>query len=183
MAGSAANANLWTNADVYIGPLGTLHPINVVQTYAGNWKAVGLLDGDEGFTEARDDETSERYAWGGLLVRTTRTKHKRTIKFTMLEDNADAFGLINPGSTRGAPASGLTTTTVKVPVAGTFIAMSLETRDGYRVKRRNIVKAEVTEVGEIKHSETDVTAYEVTVTIYPDSGGVLYTDLDGVNGS
>lgn len=182
MAGTVSNTALWGNADVYVAPASSLGPINVVQAYAAPWVAVGLLDGDEGFTMSQENETSDHYAWGGLLVRRTRSKHKRTIKFVCLEENAAVFGIVNPGSATPTSAAGLTTRTVKVPT-NPEIALSFEVRDGYNVKRRTVKRCQVSEVGEVKDSEADLLAYEITVTLLPESDGTLFVELQGVNGS
>lgn len=182
MAGDATNAALWQNADVYIAAANTAGPTNVSSAWAAGWTAVGLLDGDAGFAEAREDESNEIYAWGGLLVKKTKSKHKRTIKFIALEDNATVFGLLNPAGTR-ATAGGVTTSTVKVPTLTEF-AIGFETRDGSKVKRRAIKRAVVEEIGEVVESEAGLTVYEITVAIYPESDGTLYTEVSGtVSGS
>lgn len=178
MAGDPTNAALWQNADVYIAVSGTAGPVDVSTAWGAGWEAAGLLDGDEGFSEKRDDESNEFYAWGGILVKKTKSKHKRTIKFTALEDNDVVYGLINPGSERST-ATGITTSTVKVPQNVDF-AIGFETRDGDKVKRRSVLRATVEEVGEIKESEGSLTAYEITVVIYPEADGTLYTEVSGV---
>ncbi len=177
MAGDPTNAALWQNADVYIANAGTAGPADVSTGWAVGWAAAGLLDGDEGFTESRDDESNEFYAWGGILVKKTKSKHKRTIKFIALEDNAIVYKLVNPGSARTV-AGGLTTSVVKVPSNVDF-AIGFETRDGNKVKRRNVLRATVEEIGEIKESEGALTAYEITVVIYPEADGTLYTEISG----
>lgn len=177
MAGDATNAALWQNADVYIAAVGATAPTDVTTSWPGAWDAVGLLDGEAGFAEARAEESNEIYAWGGLLVKKTKSKHKRTIKFTALEDNDTVFALVNPGSTR-ATASGLTTSDVKVPTLTEF-AIGFETRDGDKIKRRIVKRATVEEVGEVVESESGLTVYEITVTIYPETNGTLYTELAG----
>lgn len=177
MAGSAANAALWTNADVYIAPVGSTEPTDVTTAWAVAWEAVGLLDGEEGFTETREEESNDFYAWGGLLVKRTKSKHKRTIKFVALEDNDVVFDLINPGSTR-TTTLGVTTSTVKVP-SGAEFAIAFETYDGDTKIRRICKRAEVQEVGEVKSSESGLTVYEVTVLLYPESNGTLYKDIKG----
>lgn len=177
MAGDASNAALWQNADVYIAAAGTTGPSNVTSAWSGSWTAVGLLDGEAGFAEAREEESNEIYAWGGLLVKKTKSKHKRTIKFVCLEDNATVFGLVNPGSTRST-VSGTTTSTVKVPTLTEF-AIGFETLDGTKKKRRAVKRAVVEEIGEVVESESGLTVYEVTVTIYPETDGTLYTEISG----
>jgi len=61
---------------------------------------VGLLDGDQGFEESRSEDVKDHFAWGGILVATTRSKFKLEKKFTVLEDNVQTRALIWPGSTR-----------------------------------------------------------------------------------
>lgn len=180
MAGDATNAALWTNADVYIAPTTTTQwPTDVTTAWGVDWDAVGLLDGEEGFTETRENaDSSEHYAWGGILVKATTSKHKRTVKFVALEDNDTVFALINPGSTRST-AAGVTTSAIKAPEAAEF-AVGFEVRDGDVVKRRWCKRAEVVEVGEVKESESDLTVFEVTVVLYPDaSTGVIWDELKG----
>lgn len=177
MAGDSKYTSLWTGADVYIAPVGTTAPTTLATAWAAAWKPVGLLDGEEGFTETREEDSSEYHAWGGVLYRRTTGKHKRTFKFVALEDNETTFGLINPGSTRTA-TGGVKSATIKVPTAGTRFAVGFETRDGDKTKRRIVKTAEVVEVGEIKESESEPTVYEITVVVIPEADGTLYTTLE-----
>lgn len=178
MSGDLTNAALWQNADVYIAPAGTAGPTDVSTAWGSGWDAVGLLDGDKGLTEARSDTSNDFYAWGGILVKKTKSKHKRTIKFIALEDNATVFALINPGSTR-TTASGLTTASVVVPT-NTEFAIGFEVRDGLKIRRRTVLRATLDSVGDVVDSEANLVAYEVTVVLYPESDGTLYTDVSGV---
>lgn len=175
MSGSAANAGLWTSAEVYIAPTGSTAPTDADSALDAAWKAVGLLDGSEGFTQARDEETNEIYAWGSLLIKKTKSKHKRTLQFSALEDNDTVFSLVNPGSTR-TTASGLTTATVKVPTGNHEFMVVFQLNDGSKQKRRVCKRATVEEVGEVKESEEEVTVYQVTILLYPESDGTLFTE-------
>lgn len=177
MAGNAENTALWLGADVYVAPENTDGPDDIVAAWGATWKAVGLLDGENGITEAREGDSTEHYAWGGLLYRRTNSKHKRTFKFVALEDNDTTFALINPGSTRTV-AGGVRTAKIKAPVAGTRFSVGFEVRDGAKIKRRFAKHAEVTDVAEIKESETDPTVYEITVVVFPESDGTLYTTIE-----
>ncbi|MGO4251240.1 hypothetical protein AB4Y81_03145 [Paenarthrobacter sp. TAF1] len=177
MAGDAKNTALWTGADVFIAPESTAGPADVTAAWAVAWKAVGLLDGEDGITEGREGDSSEHYAWGGMLFRRTASKHKRTFKFVALEDNDVVFQLVNPGSTRTV-ATGVRTGKIKAPQAGARFAVGFEVTDGGKKKRRFAKSAEVIEVGEIKESETEPTIYEITVVVYPESDGTLYTTVE-----
>lgn len=176
MAGDAKNTALWQGADVYIAPEGTAGPNDVTSAWGADWKLVGLLDGEEGFTEGRDQDTAEHYAWGGILYKRTTSKHKRSFKFVALEDNAVTFGLVNPGSTRTS-SNGVRRGTIKVPTRARF-ALGQEIRDGDKIKRRIVAHAEVSEVGEIKESESEPTVYEITVLVFPTADGTLYETIE-----
>lgn len=180
MAGNPANAALWTTADVYVAPVGTTMPADVSTPMANvdpDWSVVGLLNGENGFVESREEEVNQHFAWGGLLVRISRAQHQRNITFTALEDNDAVFELLNPGSTRET-ASGLTTATVKVPTQET-VAMVFETRDGDKVRRRCVKTAQLQEVGEVTESESELRMYEITMALLPQSDSELYVDLIG----
>jgi hypothetical protein len=177
MSGSAENASLWLDADVYIAPKGTAGPDDLTTAWGAGWSVVGLLDGAEGFVEKRDSDKTEHYAWGGKLYKRSVSKHKRTIKFVALEDNDVVFDLVNPGSTRTS-TGGVRKSTIKTPVAGEQFAIGFETREGAKSRRRVAAIAEVEDIGEIKASESDPTVYEVTVVIFPAADGTLYTDIE-----
>jgi hypothetical protein len=181
MSGNTNNAKIWAGADVFVAweDEAATAPADVSTPWATGWNAAGLLDPEEGFTESREDESNEFFAWGGVLVKKTKSRHKRTIKFVALEDNDTTFRLVNPGSTRTQDGtSGLTVSTVKVPKYEDF-QIGFETTDGDEVRRRVVERAGIEEIGEIKDSETELTVYEITVVLYPDGEGTLYTELSG----
>ncbi|MCW7984089.1 hypothetical protein XF35_01780 [Streptomyces platensis subsp. clarensis] len=176
MAGDIANPRLWTGADLWTAAIAsTLPEFDAAMTTVPAWKAVGLLS-EDGASESRDEDTNDFYAWGGRLIRTTRSKHKRSIKVTCLEDNLVVFGLTSPGSTV-ATAEGVNTRTVKVPKSEKR-AFVLEMVDGTIKRRRHIPTGEVTEVGEVTLGESDLQAFELTITIYPAADDTLYLDYD-----
>lgn len=165
MAGDPTNASLWTDADVYVGPLTAPFPATVDDPFSVDWDLVGLLDGDEGFTQSRDEDVDDKYAWGGILVRTSRAHFKLTVGFTALEDNATTRSLIWPGSTD---------TQLIVPKPAR-IKIAFETREGDAVKRLICAQyAEVTVDGDIQENETDLTSYTLLATIYPTAAKVLF---------
>lgn len=174
MAGNVANPRIWINADVYVAATATAAPTDVSTALPADWEAVGLLS-EDGMTESREDEQTDHYAWGGILVRTTRSKHKRTFTVTCLEDNLVVYGLVNPGST-AATTAGVTTRTVKVPGTDPR-SWVVQMKDGGITKRRYIPRAEVVEVGDVTSSDAAMVMYELTVNVYPDGDGVLYKDI------
>jgi len=173
MAGDPKNTAIWDGADVYINfSSGAAGPEDTSTPWGLGWEAAGLLDGEAGFVEGREEESGEHYAWGGILHKRTRSQHKRTVAFTALEDNEVTFRLVNPGSERSAEG-GLIKSTIKIPTTEQF-SIGLETRAGSRVKRRWAKVAEVQEVGEITENETDPTVYEITVVLFPEEDKTLW---------
>ena len=177
MSGNVNNPRLWEGADLWTAPVATAIPTDLdeAMTTVPAWKAVGLLS-EDGASEGRDEDSTDFYAWGGKLIRTKRSKHKRSITVTCLEDNLTVFGLVNPGST-ATTATGVNTRTVKIPKSDrrSFV---LELVDGDITRRRHIPTGEVTAVGEVTLSEGELSAFELTITIYPDANDVLYVDYD-----
>lgn len=177
MAGDPLNTRLWQTADVYTAVLGTALPTDTSTALPAAWKLVGLLDGDEGITESRDEDTDTKYAWGGILVRTTHAHHSRSLSFTAFESNDNVFALVNQGSATPTVATLTRTAISKVP-SYTPVAMVLELTDGARKKRIAITRVDIAEVGDRNISETDLESWPVTVNIIPTSAGVLYTEIE-----
>jgi hypothetical protein len=174
MAGDTDNPRIWIGADVYVADVDTVAPADTTTAWSGSWEPLGLLS-EDGMTESRDQDSTDHYAWGGILVRTTRSKHKRTIVVTALEDNDVVFGLVNPGSTAES-SGGVTTRTVVVPGSDPR-SFGFEFVDGDITKRRIVPRGEVVEVGDVTFSDDEMAAYELTINIYPDGDGVLYYDI------
>lgn len=166
MAGDPLKANLWTDADVYISTnLSATLPADADTPFGVDWDLVGLLDGDDGFPESRDEDTDDKYAWGGILVRTSRTHFKLTKSFTALEDNDVTFSLLWPGSTA---------TVIKVPRPAKVL-VAFETREGDKVRRLITSNyAEVTLDGDHGENETDLESATFVATIFPTADGDLF---------
>lgn len=171
MSGDPTNARLWTDADVYIATsLATANPASINAAFGAGWDLVGLLDGDDGFTEAREEDVNDHFAWGGILVRTGRSHFKLTKTFTALEDNDVTFDLRWPGSTRGG--------SIVVPTPAQ-VKIAFETREGdvaHRLISANY--AEITLDGDVTENEPDLAKLQFVATIFPtgDSPAVLFNE-------
>lgn len=175
MSGDTDNPRIWLNGEVYVAPVGSTAPTNVVTALAAAWDALGLLS-EDGLTESIAEDSTDHYAWGGILVRTTRSKHKRTFVVTALEETATVMELWNPGSIMAGPTGGVTTTSVYVPSPDPR-AFVFEAVDGTITKRIYIPRGEVTARGDVKYVENEMAMRELTITVYPDSTGLLYQEI------
>lgn len=167
MPADVANARIWVNAAVYVSfDLAAVNPATVAAVFPATWNLVGLLNGDDGFVTSRSEDVNDSFAWGGILMRTTRKNFKLTKSFTAFESNPVVNRLIWPGST---------TALVKVPRAEK-VKIAFETTDGIIVRRLiSSNYAEVVPTGDIVENENDVMSASFVATIYPTAGGDLFT--------
>ncbi|HET8581770.1 MAG TPA: hypothetical protein VFL65_00850 [Jatrophihabitans sp.] len=166
MSGDPKNAAVWANADVYIGALDAVDPVGGAP-FGSDWDAVGLLNGDDGFDEKIATDSNDFYAWGGILVATTRKNFKLTRSFTAYEDNATVFDLWYPGHDVTFNPDGYAGT-INVPDLQAKFKIAFETRQGSQIKRvisKNY--AQVDERGDSKEGEGDLASRAFTVAIYP----------------
>ncbi|MFE4691267.1 Ig-like domain-containing protein [Streptomyces sp. NPDC056749] len=166
MSGDPTKANLWTDADVYVSfDLSAPMPANANTPFGPQWNLVGLLDGDEGMPEGREEDTDDKFAWGGILVRTSRNHFKLTKSFTALEDNATVRRLVWPGSTA---------TKIKVPKPEKVL-LAFVVREGE--KERRLITSQYAECnldGDRGENETDLESATIAATIYPTADGELF---------
>lgn len=170
MSGDPTKANLWTDADVYVSTnLAAALPATVNDPFSADWGLAGLLDGDDGFPETRDEDTDDKFAWGGILVRTSRQHFKLTKSFTALEDNETTYALIWPGSTR---------TKIKVPRPARVL-LGFEVREGGKIRRLiTSLYAECSLDGDHGENETDLESATIACTIFPTADGDLFDRQD-----
>lgn len=160
MAGDPLNASIWPDADVYVGLLTAANPTDTSDAFDSDWDLVGLLDGDEGFGNSREEEVTDLFAWGGILVRTARRHFKMSRTFTLLEDNDVTRDLIWPGSNEAQ---------LFVP-RPQRIKIAFEVREGDHIQRliSSDVGAEVSVDGDYSDSESDLTRYPMRAVVFPD---------------
>lgn len=179
MAGDPNQAAVWANADVYVGALDATDPTDGAD-FGGEWDLVGLLDGEDGFSESMSQDSTDHFAWGGILVATTRKNFKLTRSFTALEDNETVYDLIYPGHTLTFDGEGGYTGDLPVPDFGAKFKVAFQTRSGDTIKRvisKNY--AQVDERGDSTEGEDDLAKRPITVAIYPDDQGLLFSTFKG----
>jgi len=179
MGGDPSNAAVWSGADVYIGGDTATIPV-AGAAFDNTWDLVGLLNGDDGFSEDMSLDKSDFYAWGGILVATTRRNFKLTRTFTAYEDNKTVFDLWYPGHDVTFDVDGTYEGDILVPDLQAKFKIAFETNSGGVIKRvvsKNY--AQVDERGTNKEGENDIASRAFTVAIYPDSGGGLFYTYRG----
>ena len=170
MSGDASNARQWADANVYIAfSLAETIPADIDTAFGAGWDNIGLLNGDSGFVESREEDQTDFFAWGGLLIRTARRNYVQTHKFTALESSLDVVDRLRyPGSTNAE---------IVVPSGNRIepVMVAFETID-QAITRRVITRnfAEVTVDGDTTESEQALTEISLMAKIFPDTSGVLF---------
>ncbi|MET9783399.1 hypothetical protein ABZ645_08765 [Nocardiopsis alba] len=168
--GNASNASVWAYADVFIAPVDAVIPEGG-RPFGPEWEQVGLLDGEEGFTETVEVESEDLYAWGGVLVASTHNNFKVTRKFLPFEDNKTVYDLMYPGHGVDFSGDGGYEGEIRVPDLQARFKIAFETRTGDLVKRTVSANyAQVAERGESTENATELAKREITVAIYPTEG-------------
>ncbi len=166
--GNPRNANVWAEGDVLIAPLGSSIPKDGTAFDLDEWRYVGYLSGEDGFTETIEVETNDHFAWGGHLLATTRSNFKLTRTFTAFEDNETVMDLVYPGHDVSFEDNGAYEGILNVPDLQDEFMIAFETRTGTQLKRFvSAHRAQVDERGESEESETELASRELTVAIYP----------------
>lgn len=168
MAKDRSKIRIYGDADgaVFVAPKGTTGPTTLAAP-AGTFVEVGWLS-EDGIDQARDESTSDFYAWqGATLVRTKCTSVKDSIKFVCLEETALTLGLHYKG-VAPTTAGSVDTYAVSNQAKSDERAWVVDNYDGTVQKRYVIPSGEITARGTVSHKNSDITMYEFTVTIYGD---------------
>jgi len=185
MANTAANVVAGTplaTGGILIGDLTATAPTTALSTLTG-FAAAGYI-GEDGVTEANERSTDRIRAWGGDTVKVVQTEHNVTYQFTFLETlNADVLKAVYGEDNVTTTAATVSTGTLhEVAVNASVLPRKsyvFEVKDGPAKIRIYVPDGQITEVGEITYSDSEVVGYEVTVEAFADDlGNKAYKFLD-----
>lgn len=159
---------------ILIGALTAAAPTTAVSTLTG-FTAAGYI-GEDGVTETNERSTDRIRAWGGDTVKVVQTEHNVSYQFTFLETlNADVlkavYGDANVTTTAATASTG---TLHKVLVNSSTLphrSYVFELKDGDAKIRIYVPDGQITEVGDITYSDSEVIGYQVTVEAFADASG------------
>lgn len=177
MPNTAANVLSGTplaTGGVLIGATTAAAPTDATTTPTG-FTAAGYI-GEDGVTESNERSTDRIRAWGGDTVKVVQTEHNVTYQFTFLETlNTDVlkavYGDDNVTSTAATSTVGKLHTinvNAKTLPHKSFV---FEVKDGDAKIRIYIPDGQITEVGEITYSDSEVVGYQVTIEAFADASG------------
>ena len=185
MANTAANVVAGTplaTGGILIGSLTATAPTTAVSALTG-FTAAGYI-GEDGVTESNERSTDRIRAWGGDTVKVVQTEHNVTYQFTFLETlNADVLKAVYGEDNVTTTAAGVSTGTLhEVAINGSTLphkSYVFEVKDGDAEIRIYVPDGQITEVGEVTYSDSEVVGYQVTVEAFADElGNKAYKFLD-----
>ena len=127
---------------------------------------------EDGITNSNTRESDTFKAWGGDTVLTSQTDYSDTFNFKLLEVLKKevlqtVFGAAN---VTGDIATGLKVEANSKELGSCAWVIDMIMRDD-TLNRIVIPNGKISEIGDIVYSSSDLTAYDVTVTAFPDTNG------------
>lgn len=128
---------------------------------------------DSGITNSNTRTSDEFKAFGGDTVLTNQTEYKDTFNFKLIEVlNKDVlstvYGSTNVSGTDLTTGIAVQANSKELEEYAWVIDMVM--RDG-TLNRIVIPDGKISEVGDVTYSDSDLVAYDVTVTAFPDTNG------------
>lgn len=148
-------------------------PTDTDTALASGYTCVGYIS-EDGLTRAKEITSESIKAWGGDVVKRTRTSNDSTVKFKMIEYLKKIVQQVVHGNDNvtGDLENGMTIKD-KPAFAGEDRVWIIDQIMTGNVKDRMVIPdAIVTAVGEVNFKDNDVAGYEVTLGTIPDSDGV-----------
>lgn len=156
---------------IYRAPKGTTLPTSadsVLDTAV--FTCLGYI-GEDGITNSNSRESEALKAWGGDTVLTIQTDYTDTFNFKLIEVlNKDVLGTVyGENNVTGTDlASGISVSAnSQEPTAFSWVIDMIMNDD--TLNRIVIPDGKISEMGDTSYSTSELVAYDVTVTAFPDS--------------
>lgn len=128
---------------------------------------------EDGITNSNARESDSFKAWGGDTVLTNQTSYTDTFNFKLLEVlNADVLGTVfgETNVTGSSLATGISVQANSKELTEYMWVIDMIMRDD-TLNRIVIPAGKISEVGDTTYAGSDLVAYDVTVTAFPDTSG------------
>ena len=164
-----------SSGGVLSGALGAVLPTDATAAPDSSITGVGYIS-EDGLSETIDRSTDKIKAWGGDVVKVVQGEFSVSWQYGMIEAlraevNREVYGEANVTVT---PATASTGTLVTVEINSEQLAHRsrvYEVKDGDAKIRVVAPDSQITTVGDITYSDSEVIAYPVTVEGFRDAAG------------
>jgi hypothetical protein len=162
--GGLLRANLGTALPSGAAPFAALH---------ANFASLGYLS-DAGVTENNGRSTDKIKAWGGSIVKVVQTEHSYTLEFVLIETGStEVQKAVNGDSNVTTTAATSGTGKIDAVVINSTIlahkAWVVEVADGNSRIRIAIPDGQITEVGEVTYTDSELVGYACTLEAFEDA--------------
>lgn len=172
MSLNADAVSVGISGELFEAATGSTRPTDSSSALDAAYTGLGYVS-EDGVTEAHEDTVQNIVAWqNATVVRAARAESVMTLAMTLIETKGKVLELFHPGSTVEAVGAGEWKLEVPTPSSDRrqFV---LNVVDGDTVTRIDVGSGEVTSRGEITYANGSAIGYQITITCYPDSNGLL----------
>lgn len=172
--------NVWVGADgrAYFGLTTVTAPTDATTTLSTDFAELGWVS-EDGLTEGASEQYTEIKTWDGTVARKILTSSERTFQLTLLETNENTLEFYYSGDTVEAIAGG-SKIEITTPSSVRW-SMVFDVVDGANTCRIYLTNCEVSGRGDVVYKNGEPVGYNVTVTAYPDTDGVVATKFYDVD--
>ncbi len=171
MALNPALVRSYNNGEVSVGAYGASPALPTDATTPLNaslYFGVGL-NTDDGITESSSQDYEKKYAWqGNALIATIPGQFEKSFKMAAVQQSLTNLGLQFPGSTITQTVYGASIAE-KAPTIDKRVWVLHAIGAGGILQRIVCPAGQITERGDVVWSSQDITVYEWTVELFPDS--------------
>jgi hypothetical protein len=161
------NVKIWQDARVFLASAAVRPaiPEDIDDPFATGWEEAGILDGEDGFGEEREQDESKYYGWGIGLIKVGGRNYGLSRTWSPLEDNVVIRGLVWPGSTD---------TKLKLPKpVHRWIGFETDSDFGEKERLISTKRARIW-VPSNNRNESDITKWEVQTALFADGSGDVF---------
>lgn len=167
---SAAKPNI--AGAIYRAPKTATLPTTADGSLSVDYKCLGYIS-EDGITNSNSRESDSFKAWGGDVILTNQTSYTDTFNFKLLEVlNADVLGTVygEDNVTGSSLATGISVKANSAELSNYIWVIDM-IMNGDTLNRVVIPDGKISEIGDTVYSGSDLVAYDVTVTAFPDGSG------------
>ena len=172
MTADAANVQVALSGHASVGATSATAPTDSTSATT-EFDDLGWIS-EEGVTEAYSDDKTVIRGNDGTVLRTVISGSEATLQMTLLESKTSVLELYHKGSVVEDLGGGEAKIDVLAP-QGDPRSFVFDVLDGDEHIRIYVPTGEVGERGDIVYANTVAIGYNVTITCYPDTNGVLLT--------
>lgn len=160
---------------VSVAPVGTALPTDATSVINTAFKSLGYIS-EDGVTNSPSMSTESKKAWGGDVVATIDNGTTNKYKMKLIETlNAEVQKLIYGDENVTDGVSSLDVVNKGIDTTPHAFVIDMVMADNL-IHRMVIPSASITEIGEIKYVDSDVSGYEITLTATADTDGATAHD-------